>query len=159
MTIRFKLKIHSIIDIITNSSTELFVIDDDKSIEAVIEILNILCDKWNELAAIGCYGECNVLNKRKTLSNKTDKKPPQIKSFDDMFNKPYIYTKSQYEEQQRKDIIYKQEFNSSYSSLWDYESKENIGKIIISSAYDNSIPYQMFEWIEEIFNTTRHHLG
>jgi len=43
---------------------------------------------------------------------------------------------------------------------WDYECQKNVGKIIIIGADDNSIPYEMFGWIESTFNTyDRHHLG
>lgn len=33
------------------------------------------------------------------------------------------------------------------------------GKIIIIGTEDNSIPYDHFDWIEHVFNATRHHLG
>ena len=42
---------------------------------------------------------------------------------------------------------------------WGYEIPENIGKIIIMSACDNTIPGEMMEWIESAFSAKRFHLG
>jgi len=47
---KYFIKIHSIIDVITNSSTELFVIDQSKVEEAFKEVFKILMEqsKWNQ---------------------------------------------------------------------------------------------------------------
>lgn len=37
--------------------------------------------------------------------------------------------------------------------------KSALGKIIIEGTGDNSIPYELFEQIEELFSATRCHLG
>ena len=48
--------IHSILDLITNSSTELFIIDEDKGVEIVRQVVNELYNKYgNEL--YNKYGE------------------------------------------------------------------------------------------------------
>jgi len=40
------IKIHSLVDVITNSSTELFIIDKNKGLEFVKEIVNSIYDKY-----------------------------------------------------------------------------------------------------------------
>ena len=51
---------HSIVDVITNSSTELFVIDEDKTVEVVREIIK---EKEKEfLPEYGCYTSINLLD-------------------------------------------------------------------------------------------------
>ena len=40
----FKINFHSFVDVITNSSTELFVIDTDKSLELIKEFLQDIFD-------------------------------------------------------------------------------------------------------------------
>ena len=44
------IQIHSFVDVITNSSTELFVLDTDKSVEAVKEILQAAIDLENKVS-------------------------------------------------------------------------------------------------------------
>jgi len=41
---------------------------------------------------------------------------------------------------------------------WD-EQVNALGKVLIESEDDNSIPYQLFEIIEEAFDATRIHMG
>jgi len=43
-----KINIHSIVDVITNSSTELFILDTKKSVEVVKEILQAAVDLHNK---------------------------------------------------------------------------------------------------------------
>jgi hypothetical protein len=65
-------------------------------------------------------------------------------SFDDVFRQPFIadeaYTKG--------------EWAGHYRYIADSK-----GKVIIESAGDNSIPYEMFDYIEEKFDAVRCHLG
>jgi len=42
---------------------------------------------------------------------------------------------------------------------WTYQTEANIGKIIIKSESDNSIPGEIMEWIESAFSAQRYHLG
>jgi hypothetical protein len=71
--------------------------------------------------------------------------------YDNVFDEPYIYTKELYEKDKTE-----KEWN------WGYEKEENIGKLIIMSKTDNSIPYSLFELIENLFDNydyQRYHLG
>lgn len=120
--------VHSFVDVITNSSTELFVCDTDKTIEAVEEILHKLIDHYNELVELA--------------GNHVEKL-----DYDEVFDTPYIYT---------KEMWYN---NKSDEYKWNYHDEKNIGRIIISGVDDNSIPYEMFDKIENLFNGYREHLG
>jgi hypothetical protein len=69
--------------------------------------------------------------------------------FENIFCEPRIFTKD--------DI-------RTYDSIfgWDgygYEKEENVGKIIIHSASDNSIPTALFEMIAQLFDAEHFHLG
>lgn len=46
-----------------------------------------------------------------------------------------------------------------FSSVGVKTKKDLVGKLIINSADDNTIPYSLFELIEETFNGRRIHLG
>jgi hypothetical protein len=118
------ISVHSFIDVITNSSTELFVCNTEKTIEAVKEALVVIMNKFRPNEETCCFEQLS-----------------------EMFDDPYIYTKEMHEEG-CKDGLY-----------WKYQREENIGKVIIQGAYDNSIPYEMFNFIEEVFNTSSEHLG
>ena len=109
-----------------------------------------MLEKWNELAAKGVWGDHYVNNDRYCLIDGKNVQPPAL-LFEEVFKEPYIYTEE----------MYKEDYERKYYH-YGYENKENIGKIIIESGYDNSIPYTMFEWVEEAFNTGtdgRFHLG
>ena len=113
------INVHSFVDLITNSSTELFVLDVDKSLEVVKDILQ------------------EAINLHNKATN-TDYK------FEDIFDEPYIGSADRALEG----------WNSYYKS----DKKE---AIIIIGASDNSIPYWMWEFMEEAFghSTERFHLG
>lgn len=66
------INIHSFIDVITNSSTELFVLDTEKSLEVVREILESAIDLHNKthntsLTFKECFEEPHVGNGNKAL--------------------------------------------------------------------------------------------
>ena len=61
----FVIKPHSVIDVITNSSTELFIISTTKTIEVVKEILQDLIDIDNKITGYS-------------------------RTFDDIFDEPYV---------------------------------------------------------------------
>jgi hypothetical protein len=138
--------VHSCIDVITNSSTELFVVN-NSTVEAVKETLAFMLQHWNEMAIKGVFGPCWQANKRTGLGTKIKQKEPC--SFENMFGDVFIFTEN----------IYKDRKNDGYS----WAKRENIGKVIIIGGSDNSIPYEIMEWIETAFgnysNVTRHHLG
>ncbi len=70
------------------------------------------------------------------------------KSFNDMFFKPFEGNKEY--DKKLKDWDYLKEYGVDGTT---------VGKIVIESAEDNSIPYEMFELIEKVFNGVRLHLG
>ena len=114
--------IHSFVDVITNSSTELFVCDTDKSIETVETILR---------------------EKLKQFSALTDREYVYEECFDPVF----IYT------QEMADKAIADEY------AWGYEGQATVGKIIIESASDNTIPYDLWDRINDLFDGQNHHLG
>ena len=154
---------HSFIDVITNSSSELFVLDTTKSVDAVKEVLQEMLKYWNEMAAKGFFGDHYIKNERYALGD-TKMEPEPIKTWDGTFGNVYIYTKELYEADAASLEKYRKEYkrkDSDFEPGWGYEKKENIGKIFIESESDNSIPHEMFDWIESAFGyrTNRYHLG
>jgi len=143
------INLHSVIDVITNSSSELFVIDNSKSIESIKEMLTLMLHYWNEMAADGIFGDHYVKNKQYSFKdNKINNEHEPILNYEDVFGDIYVYTKEKYD-------------NRGQYSDDRYETETNIGKIFIESSTDNSIPSEMFEWIESAFGyrTERFHLG
>lgn len=113
------INLHSMVDVITNSSTELFVLDTKKSLEVIKGILNEAIELHNR-------------------SNDTNYK------FEDVFEEPYIGSS--------------REALDGWESYYNSNLKEGV---ILRGAGDNSIPYWMVEFIDEVFgwNTERFHLG
>jgi hypothetical protein len=124
--------VHSVLDVITNSSSELFVISDNTTVSAVEDLLKYMVDTWNEMADKGIFGKWH--QDRETLK---------------------------YENCMGVRLMDPSDINigedAKYS--WGYETEENVGKIIIESTTDNSIPWEIIEWIESAFSSKRWHLG
>lgn len=112
------LDVHSFVDVITNSSTEIFICNTDKSLDQVESILR---DK---------LGAFNALHDTSHV-------------FEDTFEKPYVYTQDMLDD----------------DSGWDYSRADNVGKIMIIGAEDNSVPYEMWDLINDIFDAHNEHLG
>jgi hypothetical protein len=124
---RLIFNIHSFVDVITNSSSELFICDrKDISIEFINIILKELLNLYNNASGNELVYE-NVIG-----------------SVD-------IYTQEKYLND------YENTDNGKY--MRGYEKEENIGKIFIESKDDNSIPYAFFDFIEDVFDSQRYHLG
>lgn len=147
---------HSFVDIITNSSTELFVVENSTTIETIKEMLQFMLDHWNQLAAGGAFGDHYIVNKRVSLNGREKPSKP-IKTYDETFGDIYFYTQEIYD----RDEIENEKWEGKFFSSAKYQKKENVGKIIIEGAFDNSIPSEMCEWIEKAFGyeTQRFHLG
>jgi len=154
---------HSFVDVITNSSSELFVLDTDKSLDMFKALLNELIEEYNLLVEAGFYDE--------RYGNTVY--PGRKANLDD-FDEPYVYTKEMYENHLEQDEKYrendrlrneqrikdgKEPWDLHGSYLWGYETEENIGKIFLESSSDNSIPYDMWEMINDRFNGVNYHLG
>jgi len=125
------IKIHSFVDVITNSSTELFMCNKKKSVKQVKKILKELVDHYNDGVKKGF----------------SDSGETSIDNF-----LVYIYTQEKY----NKSV---ENAKEKYHYNWDYEKEENIGKIIIEGTDDNIIPYELWDTIERIFKADREHLG
>jgi len=67
--------------------------------------------------------------------------------FDDVFKYPYVYKESELPVGENKEWA------------WGYEKEGTVGKIIIMSASDNSVPYELFEIICSLFSAEHFHLG
>jgi hypothetical protein len=147
MKTKFIIDVHSALDVITNSSSELFMVS-DSTVDTVIEMLEFMVDQWNVMARKGVFGEWWVKNERVSLAGK-DTDPEPIKTFENIFGSIHVYTEDMFKEDQKA--------HSGYE--WGYENRENLGKIIIESCGDNSIPFEIMNWIESAFSAKRWHLG
>lgn len=178
---------HSFVDVITNSSSELFVCDTDKSEEFIREFLQKCLETYNFGAGTNCsfeecFGPIEIIT------------PESVEKFIDEYvidwgvhnwrweieelpdywqfrrsiqEKEHLYERYPYNEnvehnhrvRSRLDL----EWNKAVSE-WKEKNLEAlkaklIGNICIYSESDNSIPYEMFEMIENVLNAKRQHLG
>jgi len=129
----FVIDIHSVLDVVTNSSSELFVISDDTTVTAVEDLLRYLVDTWNEMADKGVFGKWH--QERETVKYENCMSVRLMDPSD----------------------VEHDEHEKRYN--WGYEVEENVRKIIIESTTDNSIPWEIIEWIESAFSAKRWHLG
>lgn len=157
----FTINVQSTIDIITNSSSELFLLDErcSKTIETIESMLREMLRHWNEMALAGIFGDHYVKNERYDFENEKIKEKEAIKTYEDTFGKIFVFTREMYEAERKTYEKYKQDGDDENEWGYGYERPENIGRIVITSHSDNSIPYEMFEWIESAFGGERFHLG
>ncbi len=122
-----QLKLHSRVGIITNSSTELFVIS--KPVENIEELLQAMID----------------------LENKINKTSLQ---YDDVFKSLVLYTKEKFKDDARDSVEAIKRYEErcgrkpEHSYDWGYEKEENVGATMLYGACDNTIPYWILELIE-----------
>ena len=148
----FTIALHSSVDVITNSSSEIFICSTNNSLEDVKEILQSLLD----------------------IHHKAD--PYYGNNFDDVFGEIYVLDESNVDsyidlmvewECWPRDISYhdKQyqkklaEARRLYRKEHYGDPTELYGKIVINSNGDNSIPWGIQQSIEELFHAKRTHLG
>ena len=118
---------------VSNSSSEAFICNTDKSIEQITKELGHLLEVYNEM----------------TNSHE---------SFGKVFELPFIGNDSNTKDIRDYLSVYKKDpsfFVTFHGSAW----KNPIGKVIICSTGDNSIPYELFDLIESTYDATRIHLG
>jgi len=213
------LNIHSFIDIITNSSSEIFVCNVKKEVEEVKTLLKELFEQWNKntiaerqanveasRAKYDPTGEKGYYTKDAELYKFdncfgniykiTDKNvkqfidelvlgwqlyPPGFKrakigtipdyftveeevknsnDWDSLFL--YPYKENEKENEQRRDLLEKAFLGAQQNWLDQYGEKARkilIGKIVIESKGDNTIPYEFFQEIEKTFKGISWHLG
>ena len=58
-----------------------------------------------------------------------------------------------------EDLVFENVFDEPFIAEKDYRVANSEGSVIVEGAYDNSIPYDLFDMIESKFNATRCHLG
>lgn len=174
------IKTHSFIDIITNSSSELYVCDKNSSIEAIKELLDKLCFRYRTsyeyvFAPLYIIDESNidsfikeyiigwgvqlpgydmeVSNYWTTYHMLEDKYPLKYP-----YNENEEYNKNQYDLRRKEDNEIEQRDIESIKND-PIKMQQLMGTICIFSVDDNSIPYEMMEDMEGLFNANRYHLG
>ena len=135
-------------DLITNSSSELFVCNTDKTLAAVKEVLKALLDAYNltidePIPFDECYGDIGYA-----------KDLPHVVT-------SYLSYKSGWWHNPHKWGT--PEFND-YRDEQERKARESLpdnfdNYIMIRSDSDNTIPYELFDLIENAFNAERWHLG
>jgi len=117
-------------DFVTNSSSSCFVVQTNESPQQVKKALQRILK-----------GYAMMLEK-------------DVLPYDDIFQDPYVYTAEMYKKNLEECRKYK------WMALsWDHQKKENIGKVIVLSSDDNSVPWDICDIIESRFETHREHLG
>jgi hypothetical protein len=116
------------VDLITNSSSELFIFRKKNTAKAVRDIIVQLAKRYNE----------NAIND----GRREGREPWTLDIrhlFKDVFREPVTMT------------------GKYHDKDWGYTV--NAGDVIVESADDNSIPWELQEMIETTMNAERHHLG
>lgn len=144
----FRVKPHSQIDVITNSSSEIFILKSDKSLETIKEMLRALCDFDGTNSFEGTFGDIYIIETEEQALR---------------YAETIVWFKMHYD-------VYRYLGSSEYS--WEEEQKrvkewvkqyvkdnDLIGSIVIESNGDNSIPWGIVEFIEYSLHAERTHLG
>lgn len=200
------LNIQSFVDVITNSSSELFICDTDKSIETVREILNDISKSYGG-SSFDSYGSISVVDGINDTGSFVDDLPQtradaiidrRRRILEDMFHDakdvPGIdkakWSQLSWTDRDRltkewvdsRFLAYQRESKLSdvvgekptmpdwWDNLEEYKSdlrfrsygalkwkEQYLGRIIITSDSDNSIPSDVMDEIESMFNAERYH--
>jgi len=100
--------------------------------------------------------------KTKALLNAYNTLFDQDLKYDEVFFTPYKGSKKYDNELKSWDYIGEEDNRRNFFDICDQsrtQVKTTIGRIVIDSESDNSIPHQLFELIEEAFDAIRLHLG
>jgi len=128
----FILNNHSFVDVITNSSSELFVCDSDKSLKIFKELLNELIKEYNTLVQdkdLEYFKQFKSLNFFDTYK---EIKRSRLTVNLDQFENPYIYTRQMYLKMIHEHIEhYSNDIPYCPDVLLGYECVNFIGKIIL----------------------------
>lgn len=154
---------HSFVDLITNSSSELFVCDTDKSLDMVKQIIEKITRNYYDEMNEECPDIWEDIFQEPTIV----KKGFNLKEYPDQetLNKATNYWHEintrvdwQIVENARQQII--EYFGiEGNEALIDYNIKIKKGNILLRSADDNSVPYEIWDRIGSILNARRYHLG
>jgi hypothetical protein len=168
--------LHSFVDVITNSSGELFVCDTEKSLETVKSLLHEMLDLYNKCNEGKAQPFDEVFGRISVIS-KDDKEAAKELMLTIGSYKGYYHSTDEvfatfpsYEDEKYKlepDKQYSQTDFKAYQKDEEKWVEDNVdkflekygGRITIHSASDNSIPYSLFEMIDSAFNGYHIHLG
>jgi hypothetical protein len=117
-------------DFVTNSSSSCFVVETGENVRQVKKALQKILKGY----AIMLDGD--------------------VLPYNGIFQEPYVYTEEMYDDNAEEAKQYGEE-----NLFWQYQSEQNIGKVIVMSASDNTVPWDICEIIERRFKTRREHLG
>lgn len=171
-------KIDSIVDIITNSSSELFVCYTDQALSTIEQYLKDLCHEHN-VNYENVFGSIIVIDESNIDEiiaeyivdgwqfNFGLSKLPTRLDYDEY---PVVYKDGR--TVPYKDCTWESIDNKKTAKIkqqiiqrWIEQNitiemrKQLLGVVLIESAEDNSIPYDMFDEIQSTFNAIRYHLG
>jgi hypothetical protein len=143
----FLLNIHSFIDLITNSSSEIFIANSSHSIEFLKEILNEMVNTYGKLEGGGNISFDTVFGDIYIIENEND----LIKYLDII--KWYVI-QYDYDNPKKNKENEKQWLKEELQKFESYK-----GKIVIQSCDDNTIPLFIMEFLEWELMANRIHLG
>ena len=154
-------KIHSVADVITNSSSELFIIHTKKNLDAVKSILSNYLDKYNSMfendepikwEQVWTITETSSdMNALKTIiSMRTGNIIHPVKgNISPMTFKEFVANSNDARETWMTYNAYKE-----YKDKWVEENaeiiREALGNLfLVESVEDSSIPFEMVEWLQD----------
>lgn len=174
------IKPHSFIDIITNYSSELYVCDKNSSVNTIKELLDMLCIKYNVsyeniFQPLLVIDESNVDDFIREYIIGWGAQPPGtdmgISDYWDIYNmletkypNKYPYNENAEYNRAQYDLRHKEADEIEAREIESIKNDQNkmsqlLGIICIFSADDNSIPWEMIEDMDGMFNANRYHLG
>ena len=151
-------KLHSIVDVITNSSTELFICKTDKTLSLVKELLNEMLQLYNKVSDRtemfdDVFGDIQIID-----GNNVDEFINEIvKDWNWIPDEVNIKRP-----RERVDLSWEDNdkvYNNFVNDNIDVIKQSLLGRIFIYSKEDNSIPYSLHQMIEDGFDAERLHLG
>lgn len=156
---------HSIVDIITNSSTELFVVDSNKTLEFVNEYIT-----ERAIQGVGNIFELTEDNFKDFFEDvilyygvhdiKGVPHIPELYDIECDYRYPYNEHKEFNEAQRTRQSYLVDEAIVEWKTLYyDIIKSHYIGRIVLESADDNSIDGKDCESLEYELNAIRYHLG
>lgn len=165
----FVISIHSVVDIITNSSSEIFVCETGKTIEDVKKFLKNALDLIESNESLEeVIGEPYIVTKENLcdfikkynyyIGAESDGYPQYWKMIGELFpnRKNNVLTKRQETKIEKEFAKREKEWMEKYGQKYE---DEYIGKLIIPSADDNSVPHQLWEVINHVFGGYNIHIG
>lgn len=165
---------HSVIDVITNSSTEIFITDKNQNVETIKEFLDELTELTGKLHGVGEIYELDEHNIYEFVRSNSfylnfgfNASIPDEWNYDSIYFISKGWSKVPYGQRTEEDKAHYQEaydafdrdFKAVVEKNMDHLKSEWLGRIIIEGRDDNSIPYSIWEIINDKFNARNIHLG